>query len=47
VIGTARSAASTEHIKAVGAEALVLDLLDRQATIDAVRHARPDAVGND
>lgn len=44
VIGTTRRPENVEGVRALGAEAVVLDLLDRQATIDAVVRARPDAV---
>ena len=44
VIGTTRAADRTEGIRADGGEAVVVDALDRDALIDAVRAARPDAV---
>jgi nucleoside-diphosphate-sugar epimerase len=44
VIGTARSPANLERLRALGAEPLVLDLLDPRAVGRAVREAEPDAV---
>ena len=44
VVGTATSARSLERIRALGAEALALDLLDRPAVGRAVRESRPDAI---
>jgi nucleoside-diphosphate-sugar epimerase len=44
VIGTSTSAGGAERVRALGAAAVVLDLLDRGAVVAAVLHARPDAV---
>jgi 2-alkyl-3-oxoalkanoate reductase len=44
VIGTARSPERAARVKALGAEPVVLDLLDREAVIKAVVAAKPDAV---
>ena len=44
VIGTFRSPASAERIRALGAEAVALDLLDPRAVRHAVLAARPDAI---
>jgi nucleoside-diphosphate-sugar epimerase len=44
VVGTARSPAHAERVRAQGAEAVVLDLLDASAVRDAVAAARPDAI---
>ena len=44
VIGTARSAQRAEQIRALGAEAVTLDLLDARAVRDAVRRAAPNAI---
>jgi nucleoside-diphosphate-sugar epimerase len=44
VIGTSRSPERAERVRALGAQAIVLDLLDRRAVIDAVVEARPDAI---
>ena len=44
VIGTCHSPAKTEQVHALGAEPLVLDLLDAPAVRDAVLRARPDAI---
>ncbi len=44
VIGTSRSAEKAEHIRALGAEPVALDLLDRGAVRRAVLEARPDAI---
>jgi 2-alkyl-3-oxoalkanoate reductase len=44
VIGTSTSPASAARVRALGAEALVLDLLDRGAVRRAVVEARPDAI---
>jgi nucleoside-diphosphate-sugar epimerase len=44
VIGTSRSPASVEHVRALGAEPITLDLLDRQAVREAVLEAEPDAI---
>src|SRR5262245_19025386 len=44
VIGTTRSAAKAERLRTLGAEPAVLDVLDRDAVLDAVVAARPDAI---
>jgi nucleoside-diphosphate-sugar epimerase len=44
VIGTSRSADKAEHIRALGAEPVALDLLDRAAVRRAVLEAEPDAI---
>jgi nucleoside-diphosphate-sugar epimerase len=44
VIGTSRSAEKAEHIRALGAEPVTLDLLDRAAVRRAVLEAAPDAI---
>jgi 2-alkyl-3-oxoalkanoate reductase len=44
VIGTSTSAEKAERIRALGAEPITLDLLDRAAVRRAVLEARPDAI---
>jgi nucleoside-diphosphate-sugar epimerase len=44
VTGTTRSAQKAAQLRAAGADAVVLDGLDRAAVIDAVTTARPDAI---
>jgi 2-alkyl-3-oxoalkanoate reductase len=44
VVGTTRSEAKASRLREAGAEGLVLDVLDRRATLDAVGRARPDAI---
>src|ERR687892_1301503 len=44
VIGTSRSAEKARRLRARGAEAVVLDVLDREAVRKAVLAARPDAI---
>jgi nucleoside-diphosphate-sugar epimerase len=44
VIGTSRSAEKAEHLRALGAEPVALDLLDRAAVRSAVLEAGPDAI---
>ena len=44
VIGTFRSRGSAEHLRALGAEPVALDLLDRDAVRRAVLEAQPDAI---
>ncbi len=44
VIGTSTSTGSAERVRALGAEAIELDLLDPRAVSEAVREARPDAI---
>ena len=46
VIGTTRDPRKAEMLRALGAEAVVVDVFDRDALIAAVREARPDAVIN-
>jgi len=47
VFGTARSAEKAERLRALGAEPVVLDLLDRAAVRRAVRNASPNVVVNE
>jgi 2-alkyl-3-oxoalkanoate reductase len=44
VIGTSRSPANAERVRALGAEAIALDLLDARAVRKAVLAAEPDAI---
>jgi nucleoside-diphosphate-sugar epimerase len=44
VIGTFRSPGKAEHLRALGAEAIVLDLLDAGAVRTAVLDVKPDAI---
>jgi nucleoside-diphosphate-sugar epimerase len=44
VVGTTRSAAKADALRALGAEPVVLDGLDRDAVIAAVAAAEPDAI---
>jgi 2-alkyl-3-oxoalkanoate reductase len=44
VIGSSRSASKAERLRALGAEPIVLDVLDATATREAVAAARPDAI---
>jgi nucleoside-diphosphate-sugar epimerase len=44
VIGTTTSPESAERVRALGAEAIVLDLLDPRAVREAVRDAQPEAI---
>jgi 2-alkyl-3-oxoalkanoate reductase len=44
VIGTSTSAAGADRVHALGAEAVVLDLLDREAVRRAVLESAPDAI---
>jgi len=44
VIGASRSPARAEHLRALGAEPVALDLLDRAAVRRAVLEAEPDAI---
>jgi nucleoside-diphosphate-sugar epimerase len=44
VVGTTRSSEKAARLRADGAEPAVLDVLDRQAVVDAVVRAAPDAV---
>jgi nucleoside-diphosphate-sugar epimerase len=44
VIGTSRSPEKAERLRALGAEPVVLDVLDRDAVREAVLQARPDGI---
>ena len=44
VVGTTRSPAKGERLRAAGAEPLVLDILDARATAEAVTRVAPDAI---
>jgi nucleoside-diphosphate-sugar epimerase len=44
VVGTTRSEAKAERLRAAGAEAVVVDVLDAKATLEAVKRAEPDAI---
>ena len=44
VTGTSRSPAKAERLRALGAQPVVLDLLQREAVMEAVMAARPDAI---
>ena len=44
VTGTTRSQAKAEGLLKTGAEPAVMDVLDRDAVIAAVKEARPDAI---
>jgi nucleoside-diphosphate-sugar epimerase len=44
VVGTTRSPAKADALRAAGAEPLVLDILDREATVKAVTRVEPDAI---
>ena len=44
VIGTSRSPRNAERVGALGAQPIVLVLLDRDAVIEAVAAAQPDAI---
>jgi 2-alkyl-3-oxoalkanoate reductase len=44
VVGTSRSQAKVERLRATGVEGVVLDLLDPSEVAYAVGHARPDAI---
>ncbi len=44
VIGTSTSSSGADRVRALGAEAMVLDLLDPRAVRSAVRDAKPDAI---
>jgi nucleoside-diphosphate-sugar epimerase len=46
VIGTSRSAKRAERLRALGAEPVVLDVLDAHAVRQAVGAARPDAIAH-
>jgi nucleoside-diphosphate-sugar epimerase len=47
VVGTSTSAAGADRVRALGAEGIVLDLLDREAVRRAVLEAAPDAIVNE
>lgn len=44
VVGTSRSPEKAERLRAAGAEPIVLDLLDRDAVLEAVVKGRPDGI---
>src|SRR4051794_10171131 len=44
VVGTRRSREKAARLEEMGAEAVLLDVLDRDATVRAVENARPDAI---
>jgi nucleoside-diphosphate-sugar epimerase len=44
VVGTSTSSGGAERVRALGAEPVVLDLLDAAAVLTAVAQARPDAI---
>ena len=44
VVGTVDSPGNAERVRALGAEPVVLDLLDRGGVREAVLEARPDAI---
>jgi 2-alkyl-3-oxoalkanoate reductase len=44
VIGTSRSPANADRVRALGAQAIALDLLDARAVRQAVLETRPDAI---
>src|SRR5437763_13990228 len=44
VVGTTRTPAKGERLRAAGAEPLVLDVLDAAATREAVERVAPDAI---
>lgn len=44
VVGTTRSPEKTSDVRAMGAEPVVMDALDREAVLNAVSRARPEAV---
>src|SRR5881296_2448964 len=44
VIGTSRSPDNAERLRALGADAVVLDALDGRAVREAVKRAEPDAI---
>jgi nucleoside-diphosphate-sugar epimerase len=44
VVGTTRSEAKAERLRAAGAEAAVVDVLDAKATLEAMKRAEPDAI---
>ena len=46
VIGTSTSRGSAERVRALGAEAIELDLLDPRAVREAVRETQPDAIAH-
>jgi nucleoside-diphosphate-sugar epimerase len=44
VVGTTRSPERADRLRALGAESVVLDVLDRDAVLTAIGAARPDAI---
>jgi nucleoside-diphosphate-sugar epimerase len=44
VIGTHRSPGNAQHVRSLGAEPVQLDLLDRDAVMEAVHARKPDAI---
>src|ERR671924_690444 len=44
VIGTSRSPANADRVRALGAQAIALDLLDARAVRQAVLETQPDAI---
>ena len=44
VVGTSRSPGKAKRLEELGARGIALDLLDREAVLEAVRAARPDAI---
>ncbi|HEX8983205.1 MAG TPA: NAD(P)H-binding protein, partial [Ktedonobacterales bacterium] len=44
VIATTRSAQQVEQIRAMGAEPVVVDALDRTAVVEAVKRATPEVI---
>ena len=44
VVGTTTSPAKADALRALGAEPVVLDLLDRRGVVDAVERAQPEAI---
>jgi nucleoside-diphosphate-sugar epimerase len=47
VVGTVRSPGNAERVRALGAEPVVLDLLDRRAVRKAVLEAQPEAIAHE
>src|SRR6266496_1633457 len=44
VVGTTRSPAKGDTLRAAGAEPVIVDVLDAEAVMRAVRDAKPDAI---
>src|SRR5947208_2861346 len=44
VVGMTRSSRNAEFVRSTGAEHLVVDALDKNAVLEAVQLARPDAI---